>query len=124
LLCLVVLSLTAVLLAGFAAGLSLPGLPLSVPKWYLLLRNGIWGLSGIVAAVGLFFGLGWGLTLTQWWGGILSMWYWCERLLIARSEFTKRSWPAALCLTILGLTWMLWLLNRPGVRSYFTERDV
>lgn len=121
---LAVLILTAVLFAGFAAGLSLPALPLAVPKWYLLLRNGLWGLSGISAAVGLFFGRAWGPTLTRWWGGVLFVWYWGERLLFARSEFAKRSWPADLGLTVLAMVWALWLLRRSGVRSYFTEKNV
>lgn len=118
----VVLIITAVLLAGFAAGLSLPVLPLSLPRQYLLLRNGIWGLGGIAAALSLFTGRKWAPALARGWAGTLAVWYWGERLLYARSMYAKHSWPAALGLTAIGLTWMLWVLSRPRTRIYFTER--
>lgn len=121
-LCVVVLIITAVFLAGFAAGLSLPVLPLSVPNRYLVLRNGIWGLGGIATVLTLFTGSAWAPALARGWAGMLVLWYWSERLLFARSAYARQSWPAALGFTAIGLMWLLWVLNRPKIRSYFTEK--
>ena len=120
-LCLALLAFSVIHVAGLVASFRLPELSLPFPDWYLLLRNGLWGLSGLIAAGGLFFSRSWALSFTQWAGVAFAIWYWSDRLLLARSDYAKRSWPAAAAVTLLAGLWLLWILKRPSIQDYFRE---
>jgi len=120
-LCLVLLAFSVIHFAGLVASFRLPELSLPFPDWYLLLRNGLWGLSGLIAAGGLFFSRSWAPSFTQWAGLAFVLWYWCDRLLLARSDYAKRSWPAAVVVTLLAVLWLLWILKRPSIQDFFRE---
>ena len=120
-LCLVLLAFSVIHFAGLVASFRLPELSLPFPDWYLLLRNGLWGLSGLIAAGGLFFSRSWAPSFTQWAGFAFGLWYWSDRLLLARSDYAKRSWPAAAGLTLLAVLWLLWILKRPSIQDFFWE---
>ena len=120
-LCLGLLAFSVIHIAGLVATFRLPELSLPFPDWYLLLRNGLWGLSGLIAAGGLFFSRSWAPFFTQWTGVAFAIWYWSDRLLLARSDYAKRSWPAAGVLTLLAVLWLLWILRRPSILEFFRE---
>lgn len=118
-----VLILAAVFWAGFAAGMSLPELPLAVPAAYLLLRNAAWGTWGLIAALGAFFGKPWAPRLISWGGLAFLAWFWADRLLLTRSEYAHSSAPQAAILTLAGAGAVTFVLRRPSVRRYFRESD-
>ncbi len=108
-------------LARFALGLALPDLPLSVPEWYLPATGLVWGLGGLAAVYGLFRGRPWAPSLVRWGSGMYLLWYWADRLLLARSEYARVSWPAAALLSLAALGLLAWGLRRPAVRAYYRE---
>lgn len=120
-LCLGVITLAGVQLAGLLGALRLPDLPLAVPRAYLMVRNGIWALWGLAAAAGAFGGRSWAPSLLRW--GALGMagWYWADQILLAQSAYSRLGIPvrAATTLLLLGVGW--WSLDRPAVRRFFEE---
>ncbi len=119
-----VLILAVVYWAGFAAGFSLPELPLAVPAIYLLIRNAAWGTWGLVAALSAFFGKPWAPRLISWGGLAYLAWFWADRLLLTRSEYARSSAPQAAILTVSGAVAVAFALRRSSVRRYFRESDV
>lgn len=116
-----VLTLAVFTLGGWLAGLTLPELPYSVPKAYLLGRNALWAAWGGLTALLVFLGRQSGVGLLRV-GGLVGLgWYWADRLLFARSDFTRNRWPLAAVLTALAVTTVAAILSRPNVREYFQE---
>lgn len=109
---------------GLVAGLSLPDLSLSVPRGYLFLKNGVWGLTGAFTAAVLFFG--WSRAL-QWSRAVVllfGIWYWIDRVAWMRSDFTRKSWPLALSITLVMISVTFWITSRKSVQAYFRENSV
>jgi hypothetical protein len=50
-----------------------------------------------------------------------AVWYWADRLFIARSHYLDITWPPALAITLLTLLGLFWLLSRPAARNFFGE---
>ena len=121
---LIVLTYSAIQIAGLWTGLSLPDLNLSVSRGYLFLKNGVWGLIGIFPTAALFFG--WPRAL-QWTRGVallIGIWYWIDRWLCVRSDFTRRSWPAAAISTVVIIVVIFWITYRKTVQAYYRENNV
>ena len=116
-----VLTFSAFYLARLMLSLDLPDLPLSVPSWYLPLTGAVWGALALVLGVGLLRGSKRAYRLTFWIGAFYLLWYWIDRLLLARSEFAERSQPAALILCLAGSALVYLALTRPAARAYFRE---
>lgn len=110
-----------VFLARLVLGFDLPDIPLTVPGWYLPLTGGIWGAWGLTAAYGLFGGLPWAPALARWGALAFVLWYWVDRLVLARSHYLDVTWPAALAITLLSLLGFFWLLSRPAAKHFFGE---
>lgn len=108
-------------IARLALGLDLPDIPLSVPHWYMSLTGAVWGAMGLAIAYGLFSGHSWARTLARWGALAFAVWYWTDRLFIARSHYLDISWPPALAITLLTLLGLFWLLSRPAARNFFGE---
>ncbi len=122
-LCLVILFISFISVSGLIASFRIPDLPISLPYWYLYLRNGLWGLGSVIAAMGLFLGRSWSLNLTRWGSLFISLWYWSDRLLLSRSDYARRSWPAGVVVTLIVLIWIFWILTRPAIQCYFRENE-
>ena len=118
-----VLTLAAVALSGLRAWSSLPDLPYAVPPLYLLIRNALWGVWGLLAAFGGFFGKSWAPRLIRLGGLSVVAWYWLDRLVLTQSEYARTNWLFAGLLTLAAIAFVAWVLRQPVVRSYFEERS-
>jgi hypothetical protein len=110
-----------VALSGLWAWFSLPDLPYAVPPVYLLIRNGLWGVWGLLAAFGAFFGKAWAPRLILWGGSALVIWYWLDRLFLAQSGYSRANWPISAIVTVLAMASVGWVISRPVVQTYFQE---
>ncbi len=109
-------------LGGSFAGLGLPDLPYSVPRAYLLARNALWAAWGGLSALFAFRGKPGAAGLLRVGGLLVLGWYWADRLLLARSDYTRSRWPLAVITTALAVTTVAVILSRPKVRDYFQEK--
>jgi hypothetical protein len=110
-----------VALSGLLAWFSLPDLPYAVPLTYLLIRNGLWGVWGLLAAFGAFFGMTWAPRLILWGGSAIVIWYWLDRLFLAQSGYSRANWPISAIVTVLAMVSVGWVLSRPAVQTYYQE---
>jgi hypothetical protein len=108
-------------LARFGLSLSLPPLPLTVPPLYLTLTGALWGVGALAAAWGLFSGRRWAPTFSRWGFAAYALWYWADRLLLVRSDYSNQSLPASLAITVLLLVVGYWVLQVPKVQRYYRE---
>lgn len=120
-LCLGVLILAMLQLARFFLSLSLPPLPLSVPPIYLTLTGALWGLGALWIAWGLFNGRKWAPQVARWGIAAYTLWYWADRLLLVRTDYSRRTIPASLAITIVLLVASYWILQSPRARRYYRE---
>ena len=118
-----VLIFAIVQLTRFVLALGLPSLPIIVPGWYLALSGAVWGLLSLVAAFGLVQRAAWAPMLLRWGSAAFATWFWTDWLLIIRSDYARGSWPFNLGCTIIALTAIHWILQRPKVRQYFGETN-
>jgi hypothetical protein len=107
----------------FVIGLMLPGLPLTVPIWYIPLTGAIWGTLWLAVAVGLFRRSHWAAPAARWGAVAYAGWYWADRILFVRSDYGLRTRPASLVLTAAGLVAVWWILHRRDVRHYLRENS-
>lgn len=77
-----------------------------------------WGLAGLAVSISLWFGLRFARIMTIGLIVSYSVYYWLDRLLIARSDLFQINLPFALGLNIVILLVSLWLLNLSKVRSF------
>ncbi len=88
---------------------------------YLVVAGGTWGVAGLVMGLGLLRGSRWAPAFTRAATLALAAWYWADRLLLARSDYLQRSWPAAAALTAVLVGAAAWIPGRPAARAYFGE---
>lgn len=120
------LSLGVLIFAGIqitrlAAGLRLPDLPFHVPEWYVPLTAALWAGIALATAGGLFTGSTWAPTSACWSGLAYAVWYWADRLWFGQTDYTRRTWPFALTITILCLTVIFVILNLQSVKRFYRE---
>jgi hypothetical protein len=123
-LCLGGLILAAAYLLRFAGGLSIPDLPLSVPRWYPSVTGAIWGLGFLASVLGLWTGQRWAPALARGAGLLYVLWYWIDRLAFVRSDYARHSLPFSAGATALCLAGLLWTLSRQPVRDFYQETKV
>jgi len=117
-----VLTFAAFYLARLVLSLGLPDLPLSVPDWYLPLTGGVWGGLGLALGLGMWRGSRRAYRALFRAAPVYLGWYWMDRLLFVHTDFSRRSLPAGLLLSVVGLLLLYLALTRPSARAYFTER--
>lgn len=120
------LGLTALVVSalGFARltlSFTLPELPLAVPPAYLAGTGGTLGAVCLAMALGLLRGNRWAPAFTRAAALALAAWYWADRLLLARSDYVQRSWPAAAAITAVLIGAALWIPGQPSARAFFGE---
>ncbi len=94
------------------AGLHLPDLPLTVPRWYIPLSGGGLAVLPMIAAGGLFLRAPWAPAFTLSVAALISAWYWADRLLLTHSDYSQVTWPAAALVNLILLAWIFWSLRR------------
>ncbi len=80
-------------------------------------------MSGLILSYGLFRTQPWALRMLYWASLFFVVWYWIDRLLLLRSEYSRVSWPASTVLTIAALGVIFWIQRRSDVRAAFKEND-
>jgi hypothetical protein len=118
-----VLILATIHFVRFGLAFRLPALPLTVPGWYIPLTGAAWGITGLVTSIGLFSGQRWAIGATLGWSVAYTIWYWADRLLFVQGDYARRTQPASLALTVLGLGAVWLILRRQSVRYYFREKN-
>lgn len=120
-LALAALVVSALGFSRMALAFGLAELPLAVSPAYLAVAGGAWGAIGLAVGLGLLFGIRRAPAFTR--AATLTMvgWYWADRLLLGRSDYLQRSWPAAAALSALLTVAAMWILRRPTARAYFGE---
>lgn len=116
-----VLTLAAVFLIRLATGLRPPSFPNTIPTWYLPLTGAFWGTGGLLLAYAMLTGKGWAPALVRLGAVAFTLWYWADRLVLARSEYAALSRPADAAINLTALMMIFWGLNRDGARDYFRE---
>jgi hypothetical protein len=111
--------LSALFLARLFLGLRLPDLPYTAPRWYLPLSGAVWGITALAAGSGLLAGRRWAPPVARAAAVAFAAWYWADRLMLVRTDFALRSWPAAAVITLAALGLVTWGLSRPSARGYF-----
>lgn len=106
---------------GIAAWFTLPDIPISVPKGYLLLKNVFWGSVSLIAAVALFIRCSWAPKLTYIGAIAYAAWLAIDHLLFQRSDFASSSFPFTFGAMTLCFLIVIWVLTRPSVRRYYEE---
>jgi len=66
---------------------------------YLQLSGLIWGITGIAAAVGIWFRQRWALILLACGSGIFTLWYWLDRILLSTDRDANSNWIFSLVMT-------------------------
>jgi hypothetical protein len=103
------------------AGLRLPDLPLTVPRWYIPLSGGCLAVLAMIAAASLFLGARWAPAFTLSVATALSAWYWADRLLLAHSDYARVTWPAAAFVNLILLAWIFWSVRGLRQRGALSE---
>lgn len=116
-----VLIFAAVQITRLVAGLRLPDLPYTVPAWYFPVTGWLWMVVALVAAFGLYRGSSWAPALARWGSSGYALWYWVDRLWLGETDYTQRTWPFALGVTVLSLAAIFLILNFQSIKQYYRE---
>ncbi len=66
---------------------------------YLGVSGLIWGITGIVAAFGIWFHQRWALILLACGVGIFTIWYWLDRIILSANPDANSNWIFSLVMT-------------------------
>ena len=84
---------------GFSGRQFLREIGPAVLPLYLQLSGLIWGITGIAAAVGIWFRQRWALILLACGLGIFTLWYWLDRILLSADRDANSNWIFSLVMT-------------------------
>jgi hypothetical protein len=88
------------------------------------MTGAIWGVVGLSLAYAMLAGKSRAPTFVRLTALAFTCWYWADRLLLARSDYSALSRPADAVINLMLLTVLLWGLGRDGTREYFGEKSV
>ena len=108
---------------GAFAWFSLPELSLTVPPGYLLIKNLVWGITGLVAGTGLLSGWRWALPFSIWGAVLFAAFQLFDVLILRSSQFAMQARPFNVAATLGILLLLLWFFTRPGVQSFFRRNN-
>lgn len=83
---------------------------------YLAISGGVWLLTGLALAAGLWLGKNW-----AWYAALAAaagcgLWYWCDRLFLQQP---RANWPFALGVTLAALLSVFLILFSRSTLSFF-----
>jgi hypothetical protein len=102
---------------------NIPDLPVDIPRWYFSLTGILWGTSGLILSYGLFRRLAWAPPFLNWGSLCFIVWYWIDRILFVRSDYSRASWPAAAFFSALAILITFWVFKHPEIQAVFQEND-
>jgi len=97
----------------------LESLPMRIPVIFLAISGIIWTLLGITLLIGLFLKSKLGLPIARVLFIGYPIYYWFDRLFIAKVGLNDSRWQFPLVLTFLTLIIGIWISNDPKTRDYF-----
>jgi hypothetical protein len=80
------------------------GLPLSA---YFIASGVVWGITSLAAAIGDWYRKSWALILTGIGAGILTIWFWMEKLLLIRTPLATTNWLFNAILNLILLIFVI-----------------
>ena len=86
---------------------------------YLTFSGAVWGLMGIVCALGLWLRFKGAPPFVRATACVMALWYWSERILLTRSPQGWVNWPFSLFTTILCLMFVFAVLAHPRQNGVF-----
>lgn len=101
----------------------LGSLPLRIPVIYLAISGFFWASFGITLLIGLFLKKKWTLTLSIVLFIGYSLYYWLDRLFIAKIPLNDRQWQFPLILMIFTLIIGIWIVKDPNTKNYFNIQN-
>lgn len=91
---------------------------LPINPLYLTLTGLVWGLIGLILALGLWAGWRWSVAGTWLAGLAYSLYYWLDRLYVV-AEGVGRNWLFSLTLNLFLLAVIYWCLMNRKATAYF-----
>jgi hypothetical protein len=98
-------------------------LSLIVPIWYFSVTGAVWGVLGAAIFGGFVLRRPWAAHVLRWGSIAYALWYWIDKLFLVRAEYPLGSWPFSLVITVCGLAFIFWSLQRPQMRSYLQKEE-
>jgi hypothetical protein len=98
-------------------------LPLSAPPAYFLVSGIVWSILPLPIIWGLLAGKRWAPKVTIGFTILYGMYYWLEQWLLKINPLRTTNWPFSLAVTIILLAFVIWILSRQAVKTYFGESN-
>ena len=89
---------------------------------YQAIVGGVWGLAGLICAVGLLLRRRWAPLVTRLTVLILAGWYWLDTLAFTRAPDALTNWPYQLVLTLVGVGFTFGVLALDRQKRYFGDQ--
>lgn len=96
-------------------------LGINVSLWYILISGVCLGIMGLLAGVGLWFCQAWAPALARAGVVLLTIWYWCDTLLLVQNDFSRANIPFMAALNGFCLFYVLICLALPDQKRYFKK---
>ncbi|MFC2043014.1 hypothetical protein ACFLUA_02560 [Chloroflexota bacterium] len=88
---------------------------------YLLLSGLVWGIFGLILIWGLWRGLTWTPFVTRWAVIAYFIYYWADRIFLSNPVSRITNIVFMVILTVIILSWTLWVFSRVNVKQFFGE---
>jgi hypothetical protein len=88
---------------------------------YLVATGFVWGILGIILAVGLFTRRKWSSSFVRFAGVSYASYYWLDRLFIAEIYSVAYRWQFALVMTLVLLIFIFLVLRASATKRYLAK---
>lgn len=94
---------------------------LPISPFYLVMTGAVWGIGGLIVAVGLWQGRPRMRSIALWGGAAYVLYYWIDRLLLRSSSLGRSNETFVIAVSIIFVGLLIFALTRPRVKLYFGE---
>lgn len=99
----------------------LPEIGASASPFYLALSAGVWGVLGLVCAVGLTFRQRWAPRAARLTAVVVALWYWIDRLVLDQTAVARQNWLFSAIATLVCLVFTFAVLVLPAQKDFFNS---